>query len=64
MYLKEGKIMLCENVFCIYWNDKNCSLSEISLDIQGNCEKCIYIDIEETVLENQRRKNLNKYEDR
>lgn len=56
--------MLCENVFCVYWNNRNCSLSEISLDIQGNCEKCIYIDIEESVLENQRRKNLKEYDNR
>lgn len=56
--------MLCENIFCIYWKDRNCSLSEISLDIQGNCEKCIYIDIDENILENQRIKNIKEYDNR
>ena len=39
--------MRCENNFCIYWKDKSCILDEISLDIQGQCEDCIYIDLDE-----------------
>ena len=53
--------MICENIFCIYWKDEKCLLKEICLDIQGNCKNCIYVDIDETLLLNQRQKLLNKY---
>ena len=42
--------MRCENVFCIYWDKNCCCLDEISLDSQGSCESCIYVEIEEDVL--------------
>lgn len=53
--------MLCENIFCIYWSNKKCSLNHISLDIQGRCENCIYINIDEDTLKNQRKELLNIY---
>lgn len=53
--------MRCKNIFCIYWSNKKCSLNEISLDIQRNCEQCIYVKIEENILENQRKNFFNKY---
>ena len=46
--------MRCENIFCIYFSNKKCILDEISLDIQGTCENCIYVDIDEEVLEKKR----------
>lgn len=53
--------MRCENIFCIYWKNEECILDEVSLDIMGNCQDCIYVDIEDDVLENYRNKLLNKY---
>ena len=55
--------MRCDNIFCIYWIKNNCGLDEISLDIQGGCESCIYVDIPETELKNHRQKLLIKYEE-
>lgn len=56
--------MRCENVFCVYWTEKGCGLAEIALDIQGRCESCVYVDIEEEVLKNQREQRLAQYEKR
>ncbi len=62
VYFVQGTVyMRCENVFCIYWVNNNCGLDEISLDIQGNCQDCIYVDIKEEELENHRQKLLRKY---
>ena len=52
--------MHCQNLFCIYWSDNKCSLSEIALDINGCCENCIYININETHLEFYRKIHLEK----
>lgn len=38
--------MKCENCFCIYEENGNCTLQNIELDIQGLCKDCIYINIE------------------
>ena len=54
--------MLCKNVFCIYWEEDNCILGETSLDIQGNCENCIYVEIEDSRLEVMRKTLLKKIE--
>lgn len=52
--------MRCENLFCIYWSKENiCILDKIELDIQGRCESCIYVDIEESSLSNIRKTKLN-----
>ena len=37
--------MKCENFFCIYQENDECILDEISIDITGACGSCIYIDI-------------------
>lgn len=55
--------MRCNNIFCIYFENNNCGLEEISLDIQGSCQSCIYVDIPETQLENYRQSLLRKYEE-
>ena len=52
--------MRCENLFYIYFKDKYCTLDEISLDIQGSCTDCIYVDIENEYLDYEREKLLNK----
>lgn len=52
--------MQCENAFCVYWYQGECSLREISLDIQGSCECCIYVDIDERILDRKRKRFLLK----
>ena len=46
--------MLCENRFCIYWSENSCLLDEIELDVQGSCMSCIYVNLDETILQEQR----------
>ena len=52
--------MRCENLFCVYSQKGHCILDEISLDIQGSCTNCIYIDIESEYLDCERKKLLNE----
>ena len=47
--------MNCANRFCIYWSDDKCILDSVSLDITGLCEDCIYVNIEESVLQAYRK---------
>jgi len=51
--------MKCENGFCIYQENDECLLEEISLDILGQCTDCIYIDLEEKTL-NQVKEYMRK----
>lgn len=50
--------MKCLNLFCVYWNEDECTLDEITLDISGACECCIYVDIEEKLLRKSREEFL------
>ncbi len=52
--------MLCENLFCIYYQDDECILDEIELDICGSCKCCIYVDIPEKQLEKKRKEGMYK----
>lgn len=52
--------MQCENIFCIYWNKDGCILREVSLDVMGCCQNCIYVDIKEETLQAEREKLLNQ----
>lgn len=54
--------MRCENLFCIYYENDACTLSEISLSIQGACEACIYVSMDDAVLKRARDALLQKYE--
>ncbi len=54
--------MRCENYFCVYWEDESCTVENIYLDILGCCQTCIYVDIPEDLLEEQRQKYLDKFE--
>ena len=53
--------MLCENCFCIYQKDNKCTLQEIWIDIQGHCQECIYAAFEKKMLENKKKRALNRY---
>lgn len=55
--------MRCENYFCIYWSEDICCLDSISLDILGNCQDCIYVTINEEILQQARLEQLNQYQD-
>lgn len=54
--------MLCENNFCIYWSKNNCILNNIEIDISGVCKSCIYLNIEEEILNNYRKNSLKNIE--
>ncbi|MBP3706821.1 MAG: hypothetical protein J6J13_06220 [Clostridia bacterium] len=53
--------MECQNMFCIYQKRDKYILDEISLDISGRCECCIYPDVEEDILNVAKMKLLKKY---
>ena len=57
-----GDTMICENKFCIYYSDHICTLDSISLDSAGTCTNCIYIDLEEALLETARKQMHKKFE--
>lgn len=57
-----GDTMQCENIFCIYWDKNECTLKEISLDDQGTCLECIYVNIDEEILKEEREKILKRLE--
>ena len=54
--------MKCENYFCIYEKDGNCTLDEISVNISGGCDDCIYPSLDNDYLEWQKEKLLKKFE--
>ena len=51
----------CGNYFCIYWTESGCSLENITLDIQGICQDCIYIELEKETLLQARAYLLNRH---
>ena len=53
--------MKCENCFCIYESNGSCILKEISLDITGACNYCIYLSINNNYLEREKQMLLKKY---
>lgn len=55
-------IKSCENLFCIYWEENKCILSNISLDVQGNCQDCIYVDLQKMTLAEARKQMRKKLE--
>ncbi|MBQ6815930.1 MAG: hypothetical protein IJP26_01680 [Clostridia bacterium] len=52
--------MECENLFCIYQENNHCILNEITLDIVGQCDSCIYVEIPKFELENYKIQLRNK----
>lgn len=53
--------MKCENEFCVYQENSECILKEISLDIMGQCMDCIYVNIDEQTISNAKQKFRDKY---
>lgn len=52
LYCSRVMVLECENEFCIYQEKGNCILTDIRLDIIGQCTECIYVNIPEETLEN------------
>ncbi len=52
--------MRCDYNFCIYWDNKNCILDEISINSSGQCDDCIVVDFDEDVLKQKRQELLEK----
>ena len=50
--------MKCENIFCVYQKNDECILDEIELDILGQCRECIYIDLPDDIINEQKTKKL------
>lgn len=48
------------NDFCVYWSKNKCTLDKISIDVQGFCEACIYLSVDEDVLDKYRKKTLER----
>lgn len=46
--------MKCENYFCVYEKDCKCILDSISLDVQGSCLSCVYVNIDDDILQRQK----------
>ena len=55
-------IKSCENLFCIYWEENQCILNNISLDVQGNCQDGIYVDLKKITLTEARKQMRQKLE--
>ena len=54
--------MKCENYLCIYELDGDCTLKEISLNITGTCEECIYPSINRGYLQMAKESLLTELE--
>lgn len=50
----------CENEWCIYQKEGTCTLERVQLDIQGNCADCIYVHVEQKVLDDLKEELLRK----
>lgn len=44
----------CQNIFCVYESKGECVLKEVSIDISGACEECIYVAIDNKVLQKEK----------
>ena len=53
--------MKCENSYCVYQKQGKCTLDQIQINISGMCSECIYVDLEDSVLDKAKDKLLNSY---
>ena len=53
--------ILCDNVFCVYWNNNCCILRKVTHDALGVCTQGIHIDIDEKFLEKKRIDMLKRF---
>lgn len=53
--------MKCENLLCVYESNGECRLEQINVDRLGMCAECIYVSIDEALLEKEKSKLLKRY---
>ena len=53
--------IICENDFCIYWEENRCLCQYINLNESGIYMDAIHVNIEEEILYKKRKELLNKY---
>ncbi len=53
--------MKCENVFCIYEYKGKCRIKGVTLDIMGKCTECIYVDLDQNILNEAKNKILKQF---
>jgi NADH:ubiquinone oxidoreductase subunit E len=51
--------MICKNKFCIYQTNDKCKFEKAELDSNGTCKSCIYIKIEDDILENLKKESFD-----
>ncbi|MBE6799539.1 MAG: hypothetical protein E7525_07215 [Ruminococcaceae bacterium] len=54
--------MNCENYMCIYQKNGECVLKEISIDVSGMCQDCIYPNVDEGLLKTLKEYTIKKME--
>ena len=54
--------MKCENHFCIYEEKGECTLDEILVTATGQCDMCVYPNIDEKVLYEAKSELLERYD--
>ena len=55
--------MDCDNCFCVYNFNGKCILENITINVYGMCEECIYPDIDKEALEKAKLKLLKEFEE-
>ncbi len=55
--------MRCENNFCVYCNKYECTLDKVNINNIGFFTECILIDLDENVLNEQKKKILSLFEE-
>ena len=53
--------MLCENELCVYQENGECILEEISIDAIGNCTECTLVDINNEILKQAKQKFIKEH---
>ena len=53
--------MKCENFLCIYEEGGLCTLEEVTLNITGSCDDCIYPDLDPVYLKSRKQALLKRY---
>ena len=54
--------MNCDNIYCVYQNKGKCTLECIQIDVSGKCTECVYVDLDDKVLNNAKNKLLRAFE--
>lgn len=54
--------IICENKFCIYFEDGKCTQESVELDDLGFCSHVFHVSIEDEYLDYKRKNLLKKFE--